>query len=94
MKPFCKPAHHTLVSSSHRIDWHRSSVRRELLSGAAASAVLACLDVPAVCARDKYEPMGALKGKDYGKTRTRYPDYVLTNSGACLFRLRLGCEDC
>lgn len=29
----------------------------------------------------KYEEMEALKGKDYGKARQRYSDYVLTDSG-------------
>ena len=28
-----------------------------------------------------YEPMGALKGKDYGKSRMTYSDYTSTESG-------------
>ncbi|KAK9785766.1 hypothetical protein WJX73_009354 [Symbiochloris irregularis] len=59
----------------------KCSDRRDLLSGAAACAVLAGLQAPAVSAKEKYESMSALKGKDYGKARTRYPDYVLTDSG-------------
>lgn len=31
--------------------------------------------------RSKYEPMEALRGKDYGKPRMTYPDYEMTPSG-------------
>ncbi|KAG2453336.1 hypothetical protein HYH02_001560 [Chlamydomonas schloesseri] len=63
-----------------------NSSRRELLTGVAlavagglaAGALPAHADEPNL---SKYEPMDALKGKDYGKPRMKVKDYVTTPSG-------------
>lgn len=50
----------------------RSLQRRQaLLSAAAAGAALLALAPPALAEVKGYEPMSALKGKDYGKERQR-----------------------
>ncbi|PIM98043.1 FKBP-type peptidyl-prolyl cis-trans isomerase [Handroanthus impetiginosus] len=38
----------------------------------------------------EYADMPALRGKDYGKTKMRYPDYIETNSGLQYKDLRVG----
>ncbi|XP_063939524.1 peptidyl-prolyl cis-trans isomerase FKBP19, chloroplastic isoform X2 [Daucus carota subsp. sativus] len=38
----------------------------------------------------EFADMPALKGKDYGKTKMRYPDYIETNSGLQYKDLRVG----
>ncbi|KAH7365032.1 hypothetical protein KP509_18G005600 [Ceratopteris richardii] len=49
-----------------------------------------------VCAKDEgvsaseFVDMPALRGKDYGKTKMRYPDYTLTESGLQYKDLRVG----
>ncbi|EFJ42060.1 hypothetical protein VOLCADRAFT_97970 [Volvox carteri f. nagariensis] len=74
---------------------HCSSRRALLAGGAAAAAALPMLTavmatallgrpVGAAAAEGtiaKYEPMDALKGKDYGKPRMTYKDYTTTSSG-------------
>lgn len=60
--------------------------RREILSlGALAILPVWGAAAPVVHAAEaglsKYEPMEALKDKDYGKSRMRYEDYMLTESG-------------
>jgi hypothetical protein len=37
-----------------------------------------------------HDPVPALRGKDYGKTKMRYPDYVQTDSGLQYKDLRPG----
>ncbi|KAL0027334.1 hypothetical protein WJX79_001396 [Trebouxia sp. C0005] len=65
-------------------------VRRQMLLSLLGSSALIAL--PAV-AEPKFEQMEALKGKDYGKVRTKYPDYVLTDSGLQYKDLRDGSGD-
>lgn len=58
--------------------------RRDSLLAAYSACVLTHLvarPCEAVAKSGKYEEMEALKGKDYGKARQRYSDYVLTDSG-------------
>ncbi|KAH7279846.1 hypothetical protein KP509_37G040000 [Ceratopteris richardii] len=49
-----------------------------------------------VCAKDEgvssseFVDMPALRGKDYGKTKMRYPDYTLTESGLQYKDLKVG----
>ncbi|GLC37192.1 Peptidyl-prolyl cis-trans isomerase fkbp19, chloroplastic [Pleodorina starrii] len=73
--------------------------RRALLAGAAAAllpaAALLSGSQPALAEADgsgiaKYEPMDALKGKDYGKPRMTYKDYTTTASGLQFQDLKLG----
>lgn len=52
--------------------------------GLAASIALSASAEP------KYEQMEGIKGKDYGKVRTKYPDFVLTDSGLQYKDLRDG----
>ncbi|WIA12121.1 hypothetical protein OEZ85_012194 [Tetradesmus obliquus] len=58
--------------------------RESLAAGLVLLPALANLQ-PAAAAEDsersKYEPMEALRGKDYGKPRMTYPDYEMTPSG-------------
>ncbi|KAL3133141.1 hypothetical protein ABBQ38_007035 [Trebouxia sp. C0009 RCD-2024] len=65
--------------------------RRDMVAALLGS--LACTALPAHAAAPKYEQMEALKGKDYGKVRTKYPDYVLTDSGLQYKDLRDGSGD-
>ena len=57
--------------------------RLQLLRAGCCLAVLPFISAaaPAHAALSRNEPMEGLKGKDYGKVRQRYPDYVLTESG-------------
>ncbi|KAK9841771.1 hypothetical protein WJX81_001978 [Elliptochloris bilobata] len=64
--------------------------RQALLGAAAAGAALLTLAPPAHAEVKGYEPMSALKGKDYGKERQRYSDYVRTPSGLQYQDLRPG----
>ncbi|KXZ51335.1 hypothetical protein GPECTOR_13g822 [Gonium pectorale] len=70
--------------------------RREMLLGAAMLLPAAGLLVgvsPAEAADaviSKYEPMDALKGKDYGKPRMTYKDYTTTPSGLQYQDLKVG----
>lgn len=55
------------------------------------------MGLPALLARpsqakalDNYEPMEALKGKDYGKSRMSYGDYVKTPTGLQYLDLKVG----
>ena len=76
---------------SQKHDWHHNfevcrCSRLQLLQRGCCLALLPFLSLapPAQSALSKNEPMEGLKGKDYGKVRQRYPDYVLTESGnAC-----------
>ncbi|GLI65251.1 hypothetical protein VaNZ11_008738 [Volvox africanus] len=72
--------------------------RRVLMAGAAvlllpvASAAM-LMGHPAHAAEGviaKYEPMDALKGKDYGKPRMTYKDYTMTPSGLQFQDLKVG----
>lgn len=70
------------------------SRRAALLSAAAPAAsaalgLLSCAD-PARAEVKGYEPMAALRDKDYGKSRMRYPDYETTASGLQYKELRAG----
>lgn len=60
----------------------------------ATLAALAAAAAPTKPARAEgvkgYEPMAALKDKDYGKSRMRYPDYETTPSGLQYKELRAG----
>ncbi|KAL8106486.1 peptidyl-prolyl cis-trans isomerase FKBP19, chloroplastic [Apium graveolens] len=47
-------------------------------------------DVHGAAHASEFADMPALKGKDYGKTKMRYPDYVETNSGLQYKDLRVG----
>lgn len=55
-----------------------------LLSTAAATPIAHADEV------NSLEPMEALKGKDYGKPRMRYPDYTMTPSGLQYQDFRIG----
>lgn len=56
----------------------RSVQRRQaILSAAAAGAALLALAPPALAEVKGYEPMSALKGKDYGKERQRWRTCLL-----------------
>jgi len=55
--------------------------RRELLSAGTALLVLKGLPAEAAAVESKYEPMDALKGKDYGKPRMTFSDFTMTDSG-------------
>lgn len=57
------------------------------MQGLIASTMLGVLPARA---EQKYEQMEALKGKDYGKVRTKYPDFILTDSGLQYKDLRDG----
>lgn len=65
--------------------------RRHLMLTLLGSIAVTAL--PACAAEPKYEQMEALKGKDYGKVRTKYPDYVSTDSGLQYKDLRDGSGD-
>lgn len=59
-----------------------SSVPLVAAAAAAATVAAAAGPVPAALAGVKgFEPMPALKNKDYGKARMTYSDYVTTESG-------------
>jgi FKBP-type peptidyl-prolyl cis-trans isomerase len=68
--------------------------RAALASAAAAAALLTAAATRPQTARAEgvkgYEPMAALKDKDYGKSRMRYPDYETTPSGLQYKELRAG----
>ncbi|KAK9832253.1 hypothetical protein WJX74_004292 [Apatococcus lobatus] len=59
-----------------------------LVAGATLLASQSCRSAQA--AEPRYEQMDALKGKDYGKSRMKYPDYVMTDSGLQYQDLRPG----
>lgn len=66
------------------------------LEGAAASGAAAAADSEGAGAGGgiaKFEPMDALRGKDYGKSRMSYNDYTRTPSGLQYQDLRLGQGD-
>ncbi|CAK0754977.1 Peptidyl-prolyl cis-trans isomerase fkbp19, chloroplastic [Coccomyxa viridis] len=67
-----------------------SCSRRALGAAGAAGAVLMLLPQAAQALIKGYEPMTALKGKDYGKERQRYSDYTRTESGLQYQDLREG----
>jgi FKBP-type peptidyl-prolyl cis-trans isomerase len=62
--------------------------RRAALASALLAASLS--SAPARAEVKGYEPMAALKDKDYGKSRMRYPDYETTSSGLQYKELRAG----
>lgn len=64
--------------------------RREVFGGAVLLSTL--IQTQQANAEDKpnYEPMEALKGKDYGKPRMTYPDFTMTSSGLQFKDLREG----
>lgn len=62
--------------------------RQALLGMGAAIAGLLVGRSPALA--EDYEVMEALKGKDYGKPRMRFPEYTLTSSGLQFEDLREG----
>ncbi|KAK9857988.1 hypothetical protein WJX84_004054 [Apatococcus fuscideae] len=65
--------------------------RRQVVELAAGAVLLKAQDgSTASAAEPKYETMDALKGKDYGKARTKYPDYTMTESGLQYQDLRPG----
>ncbi|KAK9824169.1 hypothetical protein WJX72_008232 [[Myrmecia] bisecta] len=55
--------------------------RRMLLGLLCSAAVCTGRTEPSSAAVKGFEPMAGLKGKDYGKTRMSYSDYVRTESG-------------
>mmetsp|Transcript_9837 Transcript_9837/g.11363 ORF Transcript_9837/g.11363 Transcript_9837/m.11363 type:complete len:284 (+) Transcript_9837:77-928(+) len=60
----------------------RQQSRRILLQGAAAAvSLLPRLSTPPPAEASDFVSMPALKGLDYGKPQTIYPDYTLTESG-------------
>ncbi|CAI9093094.1 OLC1v1028509C1 [Oldenlandia corymbosa var. corymbosa] len=75
------------------IHWPVVDRRRLLMSSSIAVLTLTYFngddDAPALAA-SQYADMPALRGKDYGKTKMRYPDYVETNSGLQYKDLRVG----
>lgn len=62
----------------------RAALASALLAASLSSAPTAHAEVKG------YEPMAALKDKDYGKSRMRYPDYETTPSGLQYKELRSG----
>uniref|UniRef100_A0A061RPL1 peptidylprolyl isomerase n=1 Tax=Tetraselmis sp. GSL018 TaxID=582737 RepID=A0A061RPL1_9CHLO len=64
--------------------------RTALWSLISAPALLPLLGTEQAGASEGYEPMEALKGKDYGKTRMRFEDFTLTESGLQYKEMRLG----
>lgn len=93
-----EPHHHAEHLRADAIDDGRAVGRRSLMAGA-GSAVLAAVAVPFIMTSDvlavegvrsNFEDMPALRGKDYGKSRTKYPDYVETDSGLQYKDLREG----
>ncbi|EIE26455.1 FKBP-like protein [Coccomyxa subellipsoidea C-169] len=63
--------------------------RSQLLSVAAGAALLAVPDAAHAIVKG-FEPMAAIKGKDYGKQRQSYSDYTRTESGLQYQDLREG----
>ncbi|KAG4937698.1 hypothetical protein AAZX31_18G273700 [Glycine max] len=65
--------------------------RKMLLSSAAIVAGTLCSNsVSGVSLAAEFADMPALRGKDYGKTKMRYPDYTETESGLQYKDLRPG----
>lgn len=58
--------------------------------GLIAGAVYVVPAAAAASSRSEFADMPALRGKDYGKTKMRYPDYTETASGFQYKDLRLG----
>lgn len=73
-----------------------ASSRRELCASGLALSLAAAVQqllpggVLPAAAEANYEPMEALKGKDYGKPRMTYPDFTMTPSGLQYKDLREG----
>ncbi|KAG2488671.1 hypothetical protein HYH03_012832 [Edaphochlamys debaryana] len=86
---------HCVAAASPREEPSHTMARRSLLAGAALllpAAAGAGLPAPSRATEgiSKYEPMDALKGKDYGKPRMRYKDYTETESGLQYQDLKAG----
>lgn len=62
--------------------------RRKVVTFFIGLSVATCLDEAAFAAQ--FADMPALRGKDYGKTKMRYPDYTETSSGLQYKDLRVG----
>lgn len=85
----------TAVRREQCFKTHRPNVvaavgRREVFGGAVLLTALVNTQQALADAVANYEPMEALKGKDYGKSRTVYPDFTLTPSGLQFKDLREG----
>ncbi|GAB2256957.1 hypothetical protein Droror1_Dr00023016 [Drosera rotundifolia] len=66
------------------------SSRRRVLELMAGLVVLAPIPAFAAASRSDFADMPALRGKDYGKSKMRYPDYVETGSGLQYKDLKVG----
>lgn len=65
--------------------------RRKLLSAVTAAVTTAVLPAtPALAAVEGFTPMTALEGKDYGKSRMSYSNFVATDSGLQYNDIRVG----
>lgn len=62
--------------------------RRAIVNFFIGLSAATCLDGAAMAAQ--FADMPALRGKDYGKTKMRYPDYTETSSGLQYKDLRVG----
>lgn len=88
-QPSCK-LRFCVLADGHDLRVSNIPARRQTLLALLGSMAVTAL--PAA-AEPKFEQMEALKGKDYGKVRTKYPDYVLTDSGLQYKDLRDGSGD-
>ncbi|KAH9614572.1 hypothetical protein KSS87_017053, partial [Heliosperma pusillum] len=64
--------------------------RRQLISAFLTLTAGPSLVSPHIAAASEFADMPALRGKDYGKTKMRYPDYTQTQSGLQYKDLRMG----
>lgn len=67
--------------------------RREVVMSSIRLLAFVLLNISAdhdVAVASDFTDMPALKGKDYGKTKMRYPDYIETKSGLQYKDLRIG----
>nr|GMD75723.1 peptidyl-prolyl cis-trans isomerase FKBP19, chloroplastic [Ipomoea batatas] len=89
----CIPVSSSVPDKSERVDYGSLLIdRRELILssiGLLATAVCTSGSNGAALASE-FVDMPALRGKDYGKSKMRFPDYTETNSGLQYKDLRVG----
>ncbi|XP_073146313.1 peptidyl-prolyl cis-trans isomerase FKBP19, chloroplastic [Henckelia pumila] len=91
----CRSSANPLSSSEGNVNsehWAAFDRRRVVMSsiGFLAAAVCQYQRIEDAAFASEFADMPALRGKDYGKTKMRYPDYTETNSGLQYKDLRLG----
>ncbi|XP_021680484.2 peptidyl-prolyl cis-trans isomerase FKBP19, chloroplastic isoform X2 [Hevea brasiliensis] len=85
-------SHSTLCVQRSPMSYTRDIGRREvvILSVGLVSGALWNASIDGVALASEFADMPAIRGKDYGKSKMRYPDYTETDSGLQFKDLRVG----